>query len=395
MRAAVAALLSLAMLGAATPAVSITEEDVDRARQERDEAVAEREAAVAEARARAEERAAALSDLEDAARLYEEINSEFQEITFRMGQVRSRIDAYESDTSALRGIVVERAVEAYMMGPERDAAAGLADPEQFQQSLIAREILGSAVEADSAYLDALEATTAEMERLKGRLAEDGSRVAVLRAEAEAIADRMDELLVIAQAEYDAAQGVVQEADSEVTEAETVVLTAEQQLAEQRRLEAEEQARIDALRRALATPELGVPMDVTPGFICPVGGVSSFTDTWGAPRSGGRTHKGVDMMGPRGLPLIAVTDGVVERRYGALGGNIVWLYGDHGVSYFYAHLDTFSDAAADGAWVSKGTVIGYMGDTGNPAPGAYHLHFGIYPGGSVAVNPYPTVRAVCP
>jgi murein DD-endopeptidase MepM/ murein hydrolase activator NlpD len=135
-------------------------------------------------------------------------------------------------------------------------------------------------------------------------------------------------------------------------------------------------------------------DVTPGFICPVAGPSAFTDTWGAPRSGGRTHAGVDMMGARGTPLVAVGDGYIEMSYQNLGGNVVWLHADHGVSYFYAHLDSYPSWLANGQRVARGDVIGYMGDTGNPAPGAYHLHFSIYPGGIAPVNPTPTVARVC-
>jgi len=394
-RTALAVLLAVAMIGTASPASSITEEEVEQARREREAAVLEQEVAIAEATGRAEERAAALTDLEDAAILYETINSEFQEITFRMGQVRSRIDAYEDDVRDLRETVVQRAVEAYMFGPERDAMAGVVDPEEIQQALIARQILSGAVESEAAALDSLEATTAEMERLKGRLADDGVRVAVLRAEAEAITARMDELFSEAEAVLASAQGVVDDTSVVVAEAESQVLSAEQELAAQRYREEQERLRQEELRRSLAHPELGVPLDVTPGFICPVSGFSSWTDTWGAPRSGGRTHKGIDMMGRQGTPLIAVGDGIIERRFGALGGNIVWLFADHGSSYFYAHLDTFAEGVDSGDWVTRGTVIGYMGDTGNPAPGAYHLHFGIYPGGITAVNPYPTIKAVCP
>ncbi|NIS29356.1 MAG: M23 family metallopeptidase, partial [Actinobacteria bacterium] len=105
-------------------------------------------------------------------------------------------------------------------------------------------------------------------------------------------------------------------------------------------------------------------------------------------------KGVDMMAARGTKLVAVGDGYIRISYGSLGGNIVWLHADHGVSYFYAHLDSYPSGLVDGQRVGRGQVIGYVGDTGNPAPGAYHLHFGIYPGGSTAVNPYPSVARSC-
>ena len=66
--------------------------------------------------------------------------------------------------------------------------------------------------------------------------------------------------------------------------------------------------------------------------------------------------------------MAVADGTIKQGSSGAGGNTVWLYADHGVSYFYAHLDSFAAGQWSGQWVARGTVIGYMGDTGNPAPG---------------------------
>jgi len=129
---------------------------------------------------------------------------------------------------------------------------------------------------------------------------------------------------------------------------------------------------------------------TPGWVCPVNGPVGFGDTWGAPRSGGRSHQGVDMIGARGLPLVAVVDGFVQQKTNSLGGNAVWLSGTDGNKYYYAHLDSWAEAGS----VTAGTVIGYLGDTGNARFSIPHLHFEIHPGGGAAVNPYPTVRAHC-
>jgi murein DD-endopeptidase MepM/ murein hydrolase activator NlpD len=124
------------------------------------------------------------------------------------------------------------------------------------------------------------------------------------------------------------------------------------------------------------------------IMCPMPG-SAYGDTWGAPRSGGRRHEGVDMIAPRGLPIYAVVSGVVTFKFNRLGGNAVSLVGDNGNRYYYAHLDSYVGSSRR---VFQGELIGYNGDTGNAKYSTPHLHFQVHPGGGRAVNPYPTVRA---
>lgn len=125
------------------------------------------------------------------------------------------------------------------------------------------------------------------------------------------------------------------------------------------------------------------------WICPVQGPVSFTDTWGAPRSGGRTHKGVDMMSPQGTPVVAPVSGFVEHRGNSIGGQSFHLNGDDGNYYYGTHLSGYGNSGQ----VEAGVVIGYVGETGNAT--TPHLHFEIHPGGyGNAVNPYPTTAANC-
>ena len=130
----------------------------------------------------------------------------------------------------------------------------------------------------------------------------------------------------------------------------------------------------------------------PGWVCPTGSAPApFADTWGAPRSGGRRHQGVDMIGQRGIPVLAVVDGVAEARTNALGGTTIWFTGVDGNGYYYAHLDGYRQLGS----VTAGTPIGTLGQSGNAQFSIAHLHFEIHPGGGPAVNPYPTVAAHCP
>lgn len=123
------------------------------------------------------------------------------------------------------------------------------------------------------------------------------------------------------------------------------------------------------------------------LVCPVRGSKSYTDTWGSARSGGRSHQGVDLISSAGTPLVAVESGSVQFKQTPLGGNSVWLNGNSGTRYFYAHLSEFEGSSRS---VSQGEVIGYVGATGN-ANGTNHLHWEVHPGGGAAVNPYPYAR----
>lgn len=115
--------------------------------------------------------------------------------------------------------------------------------------------------------------------------------------------------------------------------------------------------------------------------------ANLTDTWGAARSGGRSHEGIDIFAARNTPIHSTTPGIV-RKVGTnqLGGNVVMILGPGAVSHYYAHLQDFADIQ-ERDWVEAGDVIGYVGDSGNAKGTPTHVHYGIYTQ-SGAVNPYP-------
>lgn len=117
-----------------------------------------------------------------------------------------------------------------------------------------------------------------------------------------------------------------------------------------------------------------------------------SDTWGAARSNGRRHEGIDIFAPRGTPIRATTEGLVLNvGSNTLGGRTVMVLGPGGQRHYYAHLERYAEGLAQGDWVERGQTVGYVGDSGNARGTPPHLHYGIYAVGG-AINPYPLLRA---
>ncbi|MCU1589771.1 MAG: family metallopeptidase [Frankiales bacterium] len=132
--------------------------------------------------------------------------------------------------------------------------------------------------------------------------------------------------------------------------------------------------------------------VLAGYVCPVRGPHSFTDTWGDPRPGGRRHQGNDVMAPYGTPVVAVTSGVIKTNYSRNGGISLYLEGTDGDEYFYAHNSR--NVAVTGQHVATGELIGYVGNTGDARGGPTHVHFERHPGGGRPVDPYSFLIRAC-
>jgi len=136
-----------------------------------------------------------------------------------------------------------------------------------------------------------------------------------------------------------------------------------------------------------------PVTVHPGLTlqaCPVAGPLSLTDSFGAPRPGGRFHEGNDLLAARGTPELAVQPGVVTPDSNTLGGNALILRSATGYSY-YAHLSAYGRTG----FVPAGAVIGYVGTSGDAKGLIPHLHYEWHPGGGPAADPFPFLQAICP
>jgi peptidoglycan LD-endopeptidase LytH len=117
----------------------------------------------------------------------------------------------------------------------------------------------------------------------------------------------------------------------------------------------------------------------------------YADTWGGARSEGRSHEGVDIFARRGTPILSTTQGRVGRiGLDRLGGRTVTVTGPAGYHHYYAHLERYPALKA-GDWITAGTVVGYVGDSGNAAGTPPHLHYGIYTPLWKAINPYPLLN----
>lgn len=374
----VVALVVLAMLGVVpVAALAQTEQDVERAEDKVDEAQ--------QATQRARDRwVQAQDELEEALLELDAVTTELERLEYNIGLLESRIAAYEDEAVELRDVARDLVVEAYTTGGRSMVTAAF-EAGSIQDLLTSQVLIDNAASRDLADLDRLLSVSREMDRLTLELEDQRAEVEIVQGQVAALVDRTSALAAEAKSAYDNASS-----------AERAAIDA---LAKERREFKAAEARRAAAARASSSgggggSNAGLPPDATPGFLCPVVGGAAFANTWGAPRSGGRRHKGVDMFAPRNTPLQAVVSGTVRFSSNSLGGRATHVYGDDGVTYYYAHLEGYPSGISSGQRVSAGTIVGYLGNSGNARYTSPHLHFEIRPGG-VAVNPYPTVRHYCP
>jgi hypothetical protein len=150
----------------------------------------------------------------------------------------------------------------------------------------------------------------------------------------------------------------------------------------------------------------------PRLVFPVIGAVTYSDDFGAPRAGG-AHQGNDILADKKAPAIAVESGKVKFwTTSASAGCMLYLYGDSGTTYLYIHLNndltmkndnrgscvagtSYAVGLKDGARVSAGQQIGYVGDSGDANGIHPHLHFEVHPNDGSAVDPYPYLRKAQP
>ena len=116
------------------------------------------------------------------------------------------------------------------------------------------------------------------------------------------------------------------------------------------------------------------------LLIPVAGarVEELSDSFEEPRDGSRRHRAIDILAPRGTPVLAADDGrVLRASWNSAGGNTIYVEDTTGrVVYYYAHLDRYHDSLVAGAAVTRGDTLGFVGTTGNAPKDIPHLHFQI-------------------
>ncbi|HJS71484.1 MAG TPA: peptidoglycan DD-metalloendopeptidase family protein [Acidimicrobiia bacterium] len=369
-------ILSAALVASlALPAYAqVTDEDIDRARREVNRLT--------------EESAELGQEVIDAYGRQSALDSEIT-------QLRESIEFAETRMAEAEGRLEDLAVELYMGSTSGNNLSVLfsANDQAYPAGM---EYLREASGVDEGVVDELRATRDELDHQTARLGEALEEQQALTIELEQNAGELQSDLADAQDVYD-----------------DLVERQRREEEERRRREEEERRRQAAQAAAASQSSSGgggessgggssserapapAPPSLPPGTgVCPVAGAVSFTDSWGDPRSGGRAHKGVDMIAARGVPIVAIYSGRIQRTSNSsLGGKSIYFVSDAGDLYYYAHLDDFGDIGA-GQSVPAGYVIGYNGSSGNAPEYLPHLHFEYHPGGGSAVNPYPLVRGLC-
>lgn len=285
--------------------------------------------------------------------------------------VEDRIAAGAALADELRVLVQRRAHSAYT----GSSSNGLEVLEAREPSEAARktEYLERVNARDNAAVDELRAVNEDLAVQRTELDEARAEQVRVLEELERERERLDGLL----AEAEAARAALEE-------------RLARESAARQAAEAAALARQQAAPAGASGPGSGSGSGhVIGGLVCPVPG-AAFTDSWGAPRSGGRTHQGTDLMAPYGAPNHAVVDGSVSVSSSGNGGSTITLAGDDGNDYLYMHLQSYEVTSGS---VSQGDVIAYTGDTGN-ATGVPHTHFELHEDGAGPINPYPSLARVC-
>ena len=335
------------------------------------------------------------------------------DLTERLSQVRDRSAALRQELDELErrgntaGRLMTSRVRAMYKGDRVNGLMAFATGESLLQMGQRSHYLTAMTRGDRQEFETAAALSAAAQARRAELAEVDQDLDALVAQADAAREELDEQFVAAAATQEQLRTELARREAEAkrlaAEAARERLAAQQaaagdaQLAQadaaERRAAAASRSADRVRQQVQSAPPPQAAAASSGGKACPQDNPRSFTDTWGAARSGGRSHQGTDIFGTRGGRVFAIVSGTVEwTQNGAMSGLFLSLRGDDGNTYWYLHLQDF--VARAGQRVSAGELIAHNGDSGNARGTGTHIHFEVHPGGGAAVNPYPLLRSVC-
>lgn len=327
-----------------------------------------------------------------------------------LGRRMAELDVAVGRAAEASNLAIDRleAAQESLATTRRELTGARRDLE-YSRELLSRRLIGIYVDGDPTFVQLLltSGSLTDAHEAAGLLdaiaQDDATTVATVRdrrtrlarlevRQADAEAERRREAAA-AQERRDELAAVLEDQRRELASARARLTRLVKEEKERKaRLAALEKARQAALTSIPVAGQTALTGALPPGdFLFPVAGGVTFSNDWMYPRPGGRSHQGIDIFASRGTPVVAVADGsLFNVGWNGLGGWRLWVRDRAGNGFYYAHLDAYAPAAREGASVTRGTVLGYVGDSGDARGTPPHLHFEIHPGGGGPVPPYPVI-----
>jgi murein DD-endopeptidase MepM/ murein hydrolase activator NlpD len=394
-RAGVSAIAAVLLCSLAVGAHADTKSQLDRAKKELDTLIAKIKGEKDQLAGFEDQLHAAQADLNASAEAIDAAQSKYGVIEAKVMAVRQAYTRARFRFRRLREQLDQRARTAYEDGPAAElslvlGASSLADLSDRV------EFIGRIAANDAQLAD-------DMQNQENALAIRRKNIEDLLAQQRDQILELDNQRKVLDAKFNAQQQLVDQQQAVLNS-----LSADQAKAQglvdkyAKKLRAEQLAAARAATHGGPTPNDGPG----PLFVCPVDNPHAYGDSFGAPRYGGgfHPHAGNDILAPEGTPIRAPFNGTATADPNGLGGNAVIVTGAEGYVY-NAHLSGYGTLGQ----VSTGTVIGYVGDTGDARGGPFHDHFEWHPNtlpanpwrssygytviGS-AIDPYPYLNEVC-
>ena len=333
------------------------------------------------------------SELEDARDKVNEQSDALNDELARLDEILSQQADFENRIARIeremadrdRQIVVagfaarDRAREMYINAGSGGAQSAVS-PESVARIETRSAYLGVVVDTDNDAVNELIFLQEDRASLQEQFQTLAAEQEALAAEAALITARLTEQLDVYNEEYQEIYGQWQKEEAA------------------RRAEAERRRR--AAAAAAAATAAGNSGYASSAFVdpsgrtCPVAGANAFRDSWLEPRPyRGGFHHGTDLVAAVGTPLVAMENGYVySKGYHTAGGNGLFIRGDSGDIYYYAHMQGYASGTGVGTRVTVTQIVGWVGQTG--AASVPHLHLGFQPGGGPLTNPYQLLVKLC-